>query len=118
MAKTPTPFFGPGWLTNTPNTVLYTPPAGMLALVKHIHVNNPSGAAATLFLARVVPAVSEGAQDRYFDAYSIAANTPFDHYCYYIIPGATASLAAYILQGWSGTNNVLTITVSGDLVGS
>jgi hypothetical protein len=94
---------GPGQLTNATVTK-YTTPAGARAIVRHIHVSNPSGSAVTLTMS----IGADAAGTRIFDAYSIAANSVFDHFCYYVLA------AAEIIAAQAGTTLVLTLTIDGD----
>ncbi len=99
-------FSGPALLTNSAATK-YTVSSGEAIVVRHIHVSNPGGgSAATLFIS----IGSDAAGTRVFDAYSVAAGSVLDHFCYYPL------IAADIIQAYSGTNNVLTCTISGDLI--
>jgi hypothetical protein len=50
----------------------------------------------------------DAAAVRIFDAFSIAAGTVLDHYCYYIVE------AAEIVQAFAGTTLVLVLTIDGD----
>jgi hypothetical protein len=94
---------GPALVTNAAATK-FTVPAGEIYVIRHIHVQNPSGAAVT-FTASIG---ADAAATRLFDAYSIAAGAVFDHFCYY------ALVAAEIFQALAGTNNILTLTIDGD----
>lgn len=94
---------GPAQVSNAAATK-YTVPAGLRAIIRHIHVQNPSGAPVTL----TVSIGADAAAVRIFDAYSIAAGAVFDHYCYYVLA------AAEIIQALAGTNNILTLTINGD----
>jgi hypothetical protein len=94
---------GPAQVSNSAATK-YTVGAGLKAVVRHIHVFNASGSAATFTLS----IGTDAAATRLFDGLSIPANQPFDFYCY--LPMA----AAEIIQALSGTNNVLTLTINGD----
>lgn len=97
---------GPALLTNSAATK-YTVAAGQAIVVRHYHVSNPGGgSAATLF----VSIGSDAAGTRIQDAYNVAAGSSLDFWCYYPM------VAAEILQAYSGTNNVLTFTASGDLI--
>lgn len=105
MARAATRFAGPALVTNVAATK-YTVPAASLAVVRHIHVSNPSGSAVTFTLSIGVDAVAV----RLFDAYSIAAGTVLDHFGYY------ALAAGEIIQSLAGTTNILTLTIDGDLI--
>ena len=103
--KAATRFSGPAQVSNAAATK-YTVPAASLAVIRHIHVQNPSGSAVTFTLS----IGADAAAVRLFDAYSIAAGAVLDHFCYYAVS------AAEIIQAFAGTNNVLTLTIDGDLV--
>jgi hypothetical protein len=103
--KAATRFAGPALITNSAATK-YTVPASSLAVIRHIHVSNPTGSTVTFTLS----IGSDAAAVRLFDAYSIAAGTVLDHFCYYPVA------AAEIVQALAGTTNVATLTISGDLI--
>jgi hypothetical protein len=94
---------GPAQLTNAAVT-RYTGPANRRGIIRHIHVSNPSGLA-VLFTMSIG---ADAAATRIFDAFSIAAGTVLDHYCYYIIE------ATEIVQAFAGTTLVLVLTIDGD----
>lgn len=94
---------GPAQVSNAASTK-YTVPASRRAIIRHIHVSNPSGSPVT-FTASIG---ADAAPTRIFDAYVIAANSVLDHFCYYTME------AAEILQALAGTNNILTLTIDGD----
>jgi hypothetical protein len=52
---------------------------------------------------------ADAAATRIYDAYSIAANTVLDVWVYFVVD------AAEIIQALAGTNNILTLTLDGDL---
>lgn len=104
MARLATRLTGPAQVSNAAATK-YTVAASQLVIIRHIHVQNPSGSAVT-FTASIG---ADAAGTRIFDAYSIPANSIFDHYCYYIL------VAAEIFQAFAGTNNILTLTIDGDI---
>jgi hypothetical protein len=103
MARIPLRLAGPALVTNAAATK-YTTPAVTKTIVRHVHVQNPTGGAVTFTMSIGVDA----AGTRLFDAYSIAAGAVLDHFCYYVLG------AADIIQAFSGTNNVLTLTIDGD----
>jgi hypothetical protein len=103
MARIPTRLAGPLLVTNSVVT-RYTVPAVTKAIVRHIHISNPSGSAVTFTLS----IGADAAGTRLFDAYSIPANSVLDHFCYYVLA------AAEILQTNAGTTNILVITIDGD----
>lgn len=103
MARIPKRLAGPAQVSNGAATK-YTVPAGTKTIIRHVHVENPSGAAVTFTMS----IGADAAAVRLFDAYSIAAGAVLDHFCYYVLE------AAEIVQAVSGTNNVLTLTIDGD----
>lgn len=105
MARAATRFHGPAQVSNAAATK-YTVPAASLAVVRHVHISNPSGSAVTFTMS----IGSDAAATRVFDAYSIAAGSVVDHFCYYAVA------AAEIIQALAGTNNILTLTIDGDLI--
>jgi hypothetical protein len=105
MARIATRLAGPALVTNAAATK-FTVAALEKVIVRHIHVQNPSGAAVT-FTASIG---ADAAGTRIFDVYSIAAGAVLDHFCYYIVD------AAEIFQAYAGTNNILTLTIDGDRI--
>jgi hypothetical protein len=109
MARTPKRLAGPAQVSNGAATK-YTVPAGTKTILRHIHVQNPSGSAATFTLS----IGADAAATRLLDAFSIPAaaagvtGSVVDFFCYYVLE------AAEIIQAFSGTNNVLTLTLNGD----
>lgn len=103
MARIPKRLAGPLQVSNSATT-RYTVPALTKTVIRHIHVSNPSGSAVTFTLT----IGTDAAAVRLFDAYSIAANTVFDHFCYYPVD------VAEIIQTNAGTNNVLVFVLNGD----
>src|SRR6266571_2912732 len=103
MARTPKRLAGPAQVSNGALTK-YTVPALTKTIIRHIHVQNPSASPVTFTLSIGADAASV----RLFDAFSIAANTVLDHFCYYVAD------AAEIVQAFAGTNNILTLTIDGD----
>ena len=109
MSRTAKRLVGPAVIATGPATV-YTVPASTKTIIRHIHVQNPSGSAVTFTLS----IGADAAGTRLFDAYSIPAAAT----------GVTDSVreifwfqimdAAEILTVSAGTNNILTITISGD----
>jgi hypothetical protein len=96
-------FHGPAQVSNAATTK-FTVSASEKAIIRHIHVQNPSGSPVT-FTASIG---ADAAGVRLFDAYSIAANTVLDHFCYYVMD------AAEIFQALAGTNNILVLTIDGE----
>lgn len=103
MARIPKRLAGPAQVSNVAATK-YTVPAVTKTVVRHVHVQNPSGSAVTFTMS----IGADAAGVRIFDAYSIAANTVLDHFCYYVVE------AAEIIQALAGTTNILTLTIDGD----
>lgn len=103
MARIAKRLAGPALVTNAAATK-YTVPAVTKTIVRHIHVQNPTGGAVT-FTASIG---TDAAGTRIFDAYSIPAGAVLDHFCYYVLE------AAEIIQALAGTTNVLTLTIDGD----
>lgn len=105
MADAASRVYGPALLTNVAATV-YTVPNLTQFILRDIRAANTSGTAATIFLS----IGTDAAGTRILAAVSIPANT-------------TLSLALFlpveqneIIQAYSGTNNVIALTLSGVLV--
>jgi len=94
---------GPAQVSNAAATK-YTVGANRRGIIRHIHIQNPSGSAVT-FTASIG---ADAAGTRIFDAFSIGANAVLDHFCYYVLE------ATEIFQAFAGTNNILTLTIDGD----
>ena len=109
MARIPKRLVGPAQVATGPTTV-YTVPAVTKTIIRHIHVQNPSGSPVTLTLS----IGADAAATRLIATYSIPAaaagvtNSMQDYYWY--VPME----AAEILTLSAGTNNILVITISGD----
>ena len=103
MARIAKRLAGPAQVSNGALTK-YTVPALTKTIIRHIHVENPSGSAVTFTLS----IGADAAATRLFDAYSIGAGTIFDHFCYYVVD------VGEIIQALAGTNNILTLTIDGD----
>lgn len=109
--RAPTRFSGPALVTSSVVTK-YTVPALSKAVIRHIHIQNPSGSAVTI----TISIGADAAGTRIFDAFSIpaagagVAASVFDHWCYYVVD------AAEIVQAVAGTTNILTMTIDGDLI--
>lgn len=94
---------GPAQVSNAAATK-YTVAAGRRGIIRHVHIQNPSGSAVTFTMS----IGADAAGVRLFDAFSIGANQILDHFCYYVLE------AAEIIQAFAGTNNVLVLTIDGD----
>lgn len=103
MARIPKRLAGPALVTNAAATK-YTVPATTKTVVKHIHVQNPSGGAVTFTMS----IGADAAGTRIYDALSLAAGAVLDTFCYYVLE------AAEVVQALAGTTNVLTLTIDGD----
>jgi hypothetical protein len=103
MAKrTYSRLYGPALLSNSAATVL-TAATGMDTMLRHIHVKNTSGSAATFTLS----IGTDAAGTRLFDALTVPARKSFEWY------GETSLDEGEIVQAYSGTNNVLNLTING-----
>ena len=102
MGQTAKRLSGPSLVTNAAATQ-YTCPASTITTIKNIHVFNGSASAATFTLS----IGADAAGTRIFDALSIPANSPYDSFGPFVLS------AAEIIQAFSGTNNVLTLTIDG-----
>jgi len=94
---------GPAQVATGPATI-YTVPANRKGILRHVHVQNPSGSAVTFTMS----IGADAAGTRLFDAYSLGANQILDHYCLYVLEETE------IIQVAAGTNNVLVITIDGE----
>lgn len=103
MARIAKRLHGPAQVSNAAATK-YTVPANTKTVVRHVHLQNPSGSAVTFTMS----IGTDAAGVRLFDAYSIAANSVLDHFCYYVIEETE------IIQALAGTNNILVLTIDGD----
>lgn len=105
MARIPLRLAGPALVSNAAATK-YTVPAVTKTIVRHIHVQNPSGSAVTFTLS----IGADAAGTRIYDAFSIQPGAELDRFCYYVLE------AAEIIQAFAGTNNILTLTIDGDTI--
>lgn len=103
MSRTLKRLAGPALVTNSVVTK-YTCPALTKGIIRHIHVQNPSGSAVTFTLS----IGTDAAGTRIFDAISIAAGAVLDAFGMYIVD------AAEIVQAVAGTTNILTLTLNGE----
>jgi hypothetical protein len=101
--KTQTRMAGPALVSNSAATK-YTVPGSTIAVIRHLHISNPSGSPVDFTLSFG----ADGTGTRLFDGLAIAADSVYDWYCYQVLA------AAEIVQAFAGTNNILTLTISGD----
>ncbi len=87
---------------------LYAPPAATIyTTIRHIHIANVTGAAAT-FTLYVGATGGSAAGTELFKAKSIAANDAFDYYC------AMRMASTDFLSGLASLANTLTVTIEGE----
>lgn len=103
MARIPKTVYGPAQVATGPATV-YTVPALTKTVIRHVHLSNPSGSAVTFTMSLG----ADAAGTRVYAAFSIAANSNHDYFCYHVIE------AASIVTLSAGTNNILVVTIAGD----
>jgi hypothetical protein len=109
MARIPKRLYGPALIATGPTTV-YTVPALTKTIVRHLHFQNPTGSPVTVSLS----IGADAAGTRLLQTYSIPAasagvtGSVIDYYWYTVMD------AAEILTVSAGTNNVVTVTISGD----
>lgn len=103
MARTWKRLAGPALVTNAAATK-YTCPALTKTIIRHIHLQNPSGSPVTFTMS----IGADAAGVRIFDAYTLAAGTPYDFFGYWVVD------AAEIVQALAGTTNILTLTLNGE----
>lgn len=95
--------YGPAQLTAATVT-LYTVPAGRKALIRHIHISNPSAAAVDLTLS----VGADAAGTRLFDGRPIPADDVYDWY------GFLPLAAAEDIRAHGSVTLTLNIEISGD----
>jgi hypothetical protein len=103
MARTPTRMAGPAQLAGTAGTI-YTVPGATTAVLRHIHLSNPSGGAVDVTLS----IGTDAAALRLFDGLAIAADSVYEHFCYHVLD------AAEIVQAFASSASTVVITASGD----
>jgi len=109
MARAAKRFYGPALITTGPTTV-YTVPGSTKVVLRHIHLQNPSGSAVLFSLS----IGADAAGTRLWDNYSIPAaaagvtDSVRDIFLYLVMD------AAEVIQVKAGTTNILTITINGD----
>jgi hypothetical protein len=103
MPRIATRFHGPAHMGTTATTKL-TVAANEKAILRHIHVENPSAGA----IAFSMSIGADTTSTRIFDAYSIGANQVLDHMCLYVLEEAE------IVQAFAASANILTLTINGE----
>lgn len=109
MPRTPKRLYGPALVATGPATV-YTVPAATKTIVRHIHLQNPSGSPVNFTLSLG----ADAAGTRLWSAYSIPAaaagvtDNVRDIFVYMVME------AAEVIQLAAGTNNILNISIFGD----
>lgn len=103
MARTPTRLAGPALVSNSAATKYTAPAAG--ALIRAIHVSNPTGSAVDFTLS----IGADAAGTRLWDGYPIAQDSAVTFWCYHALTNGE------IVQAVCGTNNVCTLTIDGDV---
>ena len=93
---------GPAQVSNAASTK-YTVPGATRAVIRHIHVQNPSGSAVTFTMS----IGADAAGTRIFGALSIPATSERSFWGPYTLE------AAEIIQAFAGTTLVLTLTIDG-----
>ena len=73
-------------------------------MVRYLHVSNPTVSPVNFTLS----IGANAAGTRLFDAFPIPAGTVYERHVYWVLT------AAEIIQALAGTNNVITLTLSGD----
>jgi len=106
VARIPKKLAGPAAFAAA-STVVYTVPATTKTVVRHIHISNPTGGAVTVTVQLDDNAGGDLAAERIFDAFSVAAGTVLDHFCYYPIEAA-ATIRAH------ASSTSATLTIGGD----
>jgi|SRR6516164_820408 hypothetical protein len=111
MPRIPNRLVGPLQLAGA-DALLFTAPAsggtpnGGGAIVRHIHVENPTGGAVNLFLS----IGADTAANRIYDTFAIAAGAILDVFCYYVLGPAET------LRGHASAATSLGCTIDGDLI--
>ena len=94
-------------LSSTLTTNIYNPASGVVSFIRHIHVTNKTGSAAT-FSLWVGATGGNAAGTELFNAQNVPANSSFDYYC------TMKMVNADFLVGGAGTATALTITIEGE----
>lgn len=109
MPKIPKRLSGPVAIATGPATK-YTTPAATRTVIRHIHIQNPSGAAVTA----TVSIGADAAGTRILDGYSIPAAAAGVTTNVIDLWGPYTLEATETIQAASGANNVLVMTIDGE----
>ena len=96
-------FHGPAQVSGAAATK-FTVAASEKAIIRHIHIYNPS-ASAVNFTASIG---ADAAGTRIFDAFTIGNNQGYDHFCFYVLD------AAEVFQAFASVANILVLTIDGE----
>ncbi len=107
MADTVTRFFGPAEPSTSDTTTVFAAPSGQDLIVRNIHIQNPTGASATVTIGKDDTTTSA---KKFLEAFSIPAGNTYDWSGFLIIADGETW---YIKQG---TASALTVIASGVLV--
>lgn len=102
--------YGPAQVATGPTTI-YTAPTGIRAVLKTIHVSNPSGSPVTL----TVTIGADAAGTRFIGSYNVPAASPGSESVKVFYPGMPVEPAEIVTVS-AGTNNVLVIAIAAELV--
>lgn len=94
---------GPALVSNAAATK-YTVASGRRALVRSIHISNPTASAVDFTLS----IGADAAGTRLFDGFPIPADSVYPYFGLHVLE------AAEVIQAFAGTNNVLTLTITGE----
>lgn len=109
MAITPKRLYGPALVATGPATV-YTVPAVTKAIIRWLHFSNPSGSPVTFSFS----IGADAAGTRLWQTYNIPAAAAGVTDSVRDFPVYLPMVAAEIIQLSAGTNNILTVTITGD----
>jgi hypothetical protein len=104
MPSSPLRVHGPALVSNVAATK-YTVPANSKFVLRHIHVQNPSVAPVDFTMS----IGADAAAVRLYDGYPIGPDSVLDVWVYFALEETE------IIQALAGTNNILTLTLDGDL---
>ena len=108
--RTPARIYGPAQIATGPATI-YTVPASTKAVVRKIHLQNPSGSPVTVTLS----IGADAAATRILDAFSLPAAAAGVTGNVYTLWGPFTLAAAEVIQAAAGTNNIVTVTIDADV---